>query len=176
VPALLRGGGVSQAGRRTAGFVLAALVLAADQGAKSWVLHGSGLGGGRVMTAVPGLLNFVLVWNHGITFGMFSHGGAKPILAFIAAVVVLFLGVWLWRSRNWIATLAIGAIAGGAVGNILDRLRFGAVVDFLQMHAGALYFPWIFNVGDSAICCGVAALMLESVLTKRPVAADSRQR
>lgn len=167
---------MSQMRRRAAGFLLAAAVLLADQGSKYWVLHGSGLTGGGFKSALPGLLNLVLVWNHGITFGMFSHGGAKPILALIAAVVVGFLGVWLWRSQSWAATLAIGAVTGGAIGNILDRLRYGAVVDFLQMHAGALYFPWIFNVGDSAICCGVAALMLESALRKSPVAADGRQR
>ncbi len=161
--------------RRRAGFYLAALVLLLDQAVKFWVLHGAGLTDGHTLVLLP-ILNLVLVWNHGITFGMFAGSASKIILAAIATAVIIALFVWLWRSDNWVKTLAIGAIAGGAVGNVLDRLHYGAVVDFLQAHLGSIYFPYIFNVGDSAICCGVAALMLENLLHRAPVAAGTGQR
>jgi signal peptidase II len=157
--------------RRLAGFLAAALVLGADQWSKYLVLNPLGLQDGHLLTVAP-FLNLVLVWNHGITFGLFAGAGAKILLALIASIVVLALFTWMWRTQKWVVTLAVGAIAGGAIGNVIDRLRFGAVVDFLQAHIGGLYYPWVFNVGDSAIVCGVIALMLENLLQKPPVAAN----
>jgi len=153
---------------RLAGFGLAALVLAADQGSKYWVLHGLHLQDGHFLVLLP-VLNFVLVWNRGVTFGLFNGPGAFNwiILALLALAVVAVLGTWLWRSKNLFKMLAIGAIMGGAVGNVIDRLRFGAVVDFIQAHLGAYSF-YVFNVGDSAIVCGVIALMAESLLRRDP--------
>ena len=160
--------------RRVAGYLLALIVLVADQGVKYWVLHGLHLQDGHLLVVLP-VVNFVLVWNHGITFGMFAGDGAKLLLATVASAVIIALCVWLWRSRNWVSVLAIGAITGGAIGNVADRLRYGAVVDFIQAHIAGVYFPWVFNIGDSAICCGVAVLMLENLL-RRPVAASDGQR
>jgi lipoprotein signal peptidase len=160
--------------RRVAGYLLALIVLAADQGVKYWVLHGLHLQDGHLLVVLP-VVNFVLVWNHGITFGMFAGDGAKLLLATVASAVIIALCVWLWRSMNWVSVLAIGAITGGAIGNVVDRLRYGAVVDFIQAHIAGVYFPWVFNIGDSAICCGVAVLMLENLL-RRPVAASDGQR
>jgi signal peptidase II len=153
---------------RPAGFLLAAAVLAADQLSKYWVLHGLHLQDGRFLVLLP-VLNFVLVWNHGVTFGLFNGPGAFNwlILAVLALAVVALLGSWLWRSKNLFHGLAIGAIMGGAVGNVIDRLRFGAVVDFIQAHLG-IYSFYVFNVGDSAIVCGVIALMAESLLRRDP--------
>jgi lipoprotein signal peptidase len=161
--------------RRLTGFLLAALVLAADQGSKYLVLHQLHMEDGHVLTLAP-VMNLVLVWNHGITFGMFAGAASRILLAGVATLVVLALFAWLWRSRNWIAVCAIGAIAGGAIGNVIDRLRFGAVVDFIQVHIGVVFYPWVFNVGDSAIVCGVIALMLENLLQKPPVAASEGER
>lgn len=160
--------------KRIAGFSLAALVLAADQGSKYWVLHGAHLTDGHILVLLP-VLNFVLVWNHGITFGMFAGAGAKALLATVASVVILSLLVWLWRSKNWLTSLAVGAIAGGAIGNVADRLHYGAVVDFIQAHIGG--WSWyVFNVGDAAIVCGVAALMLDSLFQRKPVAPNGARR
>ncbi len=161
---------------RLAGLLLGAAVLLADQTSKYWVLHNATLTDGNFLTLLP-VLNFVLVWNHGVTFGMFTSFGAagKFILAALALAVIAGLIVWLWRAGRWLPSLAIGAIAGGAVGNVLDRLRHGAVVDFIQAHIGT-YSWYVFNIGDAAIVCGVAALMLESLLRREPVAASSGQR
>jgi lipoprotein signal peptidase len=161
--------------RRLAGIALGIFVLLADQASKYWVLHGAGLTDGHVLTILP-VLDFVLVWNHGVTFGLLDNTGgfAWVILAAVALAVVAGLAIWLWNAERLITTLAIGAIAGGAVGNVTDRLRYGAVVDFIQAHLGIWSF-YVFNVGDSAIVCGVAALMAES-LFKRPVAAKPARR
>ncbi len=152
--------------RRVAGYALALAVLAADQGTKYWVLHGLHLQDGHFLVLLP-VLNFVLVWNHGVTFGLLNGPGAFNwiVLATIALAVVTVLGGWLWRTDKTFNVLAIGAIMGGAVGNVVDRLRFGAVVDFIQAHLGAYSF-YVFNVGDSAIVCGVIALMAESLLRR----------
>ncbi len=152
--------------RRLAGYLLAVLVLVADQVSKYWVLHGLHLQDGHFLVLLP-VLNFVLVWNHGITFGMFAGDGAKILLATIASAVIIALCVWLWRSEKWLSVLAIGAITGGAIGNVADRLHYGAVVDFIQVHIGA--WSWyVFNVGDSAIVCGVVALIIDGLLTRPP--------
>jgi signal peptidase II len=157
--------------RRLTGLLVAAFILAADQGSKYLVLHQFHLQDGHMLILAP-VMNFVLVWNHGITFGMFAGTASRILLAGIATLVVLALFAWLWRSQKWITVCTIGAIAGGAIGNVIDRMRFGAVVDFIQVHVGGLFYPWVFNVGDSAIVCGVLALMLENLLQKPPVAAN----
>jgi signal peptidase II len=153
--------------RRLTGFALAAAALIADQGSKYWILHGLRLQTLQTVILLP-VANFVLVWNRGITFGMFTSGGAtgKFLLAVLALAVIAALFVWLWRAQRWFTTVAIGAITGGAIGNVADRLHYGAVVDFIQIHAGWLYFPYVFNLGDSCIVCGVAALMAETLLRR----------
>jgi lipoprotein signal peptidase len=154
--------------RQLAGFALAAIVLAADQASKYWVLHGLHLQDGHFLQILP-VLNFVLVWNHGVTFGLFNGAGEFNwiILAAVALAVVALLGFWMWRMEKLFNILAIGAIMGGAVGNVIDRMRYGAVVDFIQAHLGVYSF-YVFNVGDSAIVCGVIALMAESLLRRDP--------
>ncbi|MGE4481043.1 signal peptidase II [Acidocella sp.] len=153
------------------GILVALVVFSVDQATKYAVLNIWHLQSGVILTPLP-VLDLVLVWNHGITFGLFAGFGAKILLAVLASAVVFALLVWMFRTRSWLVTIAVGAIAGGAVGNVLDRLRYGAVVDFIHVHIGALAYPWVFNVGDSAIVCGVAALMIDNLRRKPPVAAD----
>ena len=149
--------------------VLAALVvLVADQASKWWILDVFRLTERGSVEVLP-VLNFTMVWNQGVTFGLFhSDTAAGPwILAGVALAVVVLLGVWLARAESVLVAVALGAIAGGAVGNVIDRVRFGAVVDFLHAHA----FGWnwyVFNVADAAIVCGVAALLLDGVRPSRP--------
>ncbi|HUZ63904.1 MAG TPA: signal peptidase II [Acetobacteraceae bacterium] len=148
------------------GIVVAILVLAADQASKWWVLHVADLPHRGRMVILP-VLNFIMVWNRGVTFGLLNGLGAASwmILAAIALAVVGALFVWLRRAESRLVAVALGAIAGGAVGNVIDRLRFGAVVDFIQAHA--LGYSWyVFNIADAAIVCGVAALLLDSLRSK----------
>lgn len=143
------------------GAFVALAVLAADQASKAWVL--GVLPGRGPITLLP-VLDLTLVWNKGITFGLFNGEGAVSavLLVAVALAVVVALIVWLRRAESVRVAAALGAIAGGAVGNVLDRLRFGAVVDFIHAHIGDLSW-YVFNVADAAIVCGVAALVLDGL-------------
>ncbi len=156
--------------RMALGLGLAALVLAADQGSKYWILHGIDLPDRGQVPVITGFLDLAMVWNHGVTFGLFQagNGAGQIVLAGIAIAVVAGLLVWLRRAETALVAASIGAIAGGALGNVADRFRFGMVVDFIHVHwRGADPFPFVFNIGDSAIVLGVAALLLDSVLPAR---------
>jgi signal peptidase II len=150
----------------TLGVLAGIVVLAADQASKWWVLNRLDLPELRQIVLLP-VLNLTMVWNQGVTFGLLHGLGAwgHILLAGVALAVVVALGVWLRRAESRLVAVAIGAIAGGAIGNVIDRLRFGAVVDFIHVHAAT---PWgdvswyVFNVADAAIVCGVAALIVDS--------------
>jgi signal peptidase II len=150
------------------GGLAALVVLAADQGSKYWVLNVLDLPDLRQVQLLP-VLNLTMVWNQGVTFGLLNGLGSWSHLALaaIALVVVCALCLWLWRAETTLTAVAIGGIAGGAVGNVIDRLRYGAVVDFIHAHLGD--WSWyVFNVADAAIVCGVAVLILESQFGRRP--------
>jgi signal peptidase II len=156
---------------RILGAVVAIDVLVLDQLSKWWILEVYDLPS-RVSVEVLPFLNFTMVWNRGITFGLLSNDSAlgSALLAGVALAVVVALGVWLWRAERLSVALALGAVAGGAVGNVIDRLLYGAVVDFIHAHA----FGWswyVFNVADAAIVCGVGVLLLDSLLAGRRDAA-----
>ena len=146
---------------RLYGLFLGLLVLLADQWSKYWVLYGLDLPRRGMVRILP-VLNFALVWNHGVTFGLLAGDNAASILIAIAVIVVAVLLIWLWRSRTLPTALAVGAITGGAIGNIISRFRYGAVVDFIDAHIGAWHW-YVFNVADAAIVCGVAALIIEGM-------------
>ncbi len=144
------------------GIVAAVVVLAADQISKWWILNGLDLPRLGQVRLLP-VLDLTMVWNRGVTFGLLNGLGAwsTPAIAVVALLIVAALGFWLRHASTRLAAISIGAIAGGAVGNVMDRLRHGAVVDFIHAHAGT--WSWyVFNVADAAIVCGVIALVLES--------------
>jgi signal peptidase II len=150
----------------TLGLGLAVLVLVLDQVSKALVLHSPALQDGGSVTLVPGILNAVFTWNLGITFGMFRYSFAWIVLIPVALAVIVALIVWLAKAEHVRVSCAVGAILGGAAGNVIDRIRYGKVVDFLHLHLGAFDpFPYIFNVGDSAIVLGVAILLLDMALS-----------
>jgi signal peptidase II len=149
------------------GLGVAFVVLAADQASKWWVVSVLDLPRRGPIVLLP-VLDLRMVQNTGITFGLLNGSAvAGPaLLALVAIAVVIGLGVWLSRAERPLVAVSIGAIAGGAVGNVADRLRLGWVVDFIQAHA----FGWswyVFNVADAAIVCGVAALLLDGLLGGR---------
>ena len=159
-----------------AGLLAALLVLAADQASKAWILYGLRLPDLGQVPVLP-FLSLTMVWNQGVTFGLFhmnSTAGAW-VLSAVAIAVVVALGLWLRRAETWRAAMALGAIGGGAIGNVIDRLRFGAVVDFLHAHAWG--WSWyVFNVADAAIVCGVVVLVLDGVLDRRSLASNPARR
>ena len=153
------------------GLAVAVLVVIADQASKLWVLRYFGEAGcGSHMVPVTSFFDFILTCNRGVSFGFFNHPG-QPDLGFwvfsvLATIIVLALLVWLYRVRSAFLAVAIGLVVGGALGNVFDRVRLGGVVDFLYFHAGAWYWP-AFNLADSAICLGVAAMLLDGLLLRR---------
>lgn len=149
--------------RQRLGLLAGLLVLVADQASKAWILYGLDLRRVGDVRVLP-WLDFTMVWNHGITFGIFNGDSAMGswVLVAIAVVVIALLWAWLVRAESLVVAGALGAIAGGAVGNILDRLRWGAVEDFIHAHAFG-YSWYVFNVADAAIVCGVAVLVLDGL-------------
>jgi signal peptidase II len=117
---------------------------------------------------VTAFFDLVLTCNRGMSFGLFNTGQglSVPLFSIAAAVIVAILLFWLTRVGSDILASAIGLIVGGAVGNVIDRLQFGGVVDFLYFHLGAWYWP-AFNLADSAICLGVFVMLFEGLLSRR---------
>ena len=146
------------------------MVLLADQASKYAVLNLLHLPEVGDIPLLPPVLDLAMVWNHGVTFGLLqSSARGQIILGVVALAVVAGLALWLRRAETAIVAAALGAIAGGALGNVVDRGRFGMVVDFVHVHWGRFDpFPYVFNVGDSAIVVGVAVLLLDSVLGASP--------
>lgn len=150
------------------GAVMALATLVVDQASKYWVLVVFDLPSRADVPVLPNL-NLTMVWNRGITFGLLRSDNewGAVLLAGLALAVVVALAAWLARAERLRVALALGAIAGGAVGNVIDRLRFGAVVDFIHAHAWG--WSWyVFNVADAAIVCGVGVLVLDSLLPQKP--------
>ncbi|WP_350337585.1 signal peptidase II [Formicincola oecophyllae] len=142
------------------------LVFILDQASKWWVLNGLELAHKpRGSVAVMPTVNFTLVWNHAVTFGMFG-GHAPELFMVVSLLACLVLLVLLWRSRSVLVSLACGAIMGGALGNVVDRWRYGAVEDFIHFHVG--HWSWyVFNVADAFIVGGVGVWILASLLAER---------
>jgi len=157
------------------GLLVAVVILVLDQASKWWILEVLNLPLLRQVMLLP-VLSLTMVWNRGVTFGLLSGFGewGYLLLTTVSLVVVAALGVWLRRAETRLAAIAIGAVVGGAIGNVIDRLRFGAVVDFIHAHVDTPWgeFSWyVFNVADAAIVCGVVALIIDSQWPRRRPAA-----
>lgn len=114
--------------------------------------------------------NVVMVWNQGVSFGLFNQDtnyGPLMLVALALAISVGF-GVWLFRSNSVLQMAGLSMVIGGAIGNVIDRLRFGAVMDFLDVHAFGYHWP-AFNVADSAIVVGVVILMVHALFYDKPL-------
>jgi len=151
-----------------AGAIAAVTALVLDQASKLWLLFVFDLANRGVVHVTP-FFDLVLAWNVGISFGWFQNDSvlAQAVLTTIKAVAVIVLAIWMARSRNLLATVALGLIIGGAIGNAIDRFAYGAVVDFALFHVqiGGNTFNWyVFNLADVAIVAGVAGLLYDSFL------------
>jgi len=145
-------------------------VVALDQMSKHLVLKGFGVAGCVPVPGVQvtGFFDLVMTCNRGMSFGLFNSGQglSVPLFSLAAVAVVGILIFWLSRVQGEMLVSAIGLIIGGAVGNVVDRLRFGGVIDFLYFHLGSWYWP-AFNLADSAICIGVVVMLVEGLLNRR---------
>ncbi len=150
------------------GLAVAAAAAVLDQISKAMVLGFFGEPGCALhRLAVGPFLDLVLTCNPGVSFGLFNRTGVNSLIFSLAALaIVLVLVIWLSRVRASFLAAAIGLVIGGAIGNVVDRLRFGAVIDFLDFHLATWHWP-AFNLADSAICLGVAAMLLDGMLSRR---------
>jgi signal peptidase II len=152
-----------RARRLPLGLGAAAVIFVADQASK-WAILDALHKPGDAVTVLP-ILDFLLVWNRGISWGVGNTGSIWSTIGFSAVAIVVagLLLAWMARTPKALLALALGLVFGGAIGNLLDRFRFGAVVDFLYVHIGAFdWFP-VFNLADSAITVGAVLLAIDSL-------------
>ena len=149
------------------GLIVAAIACAIDQASKLWLLNVFDLANRGIVHLAP-FLDFVLAWNTGISYGLFPQESdfGRYVLLALKAGAVLVLWLWLARAELRLTALALGLIIGGAIGNAVDRLAYGAVADFVHFHVGG--FSWyVFNLADAAIVVGVAGLLYDSFFGDR---------
>jgi signal peptidase II len=151
----------------TFGLAAAAIACALDQALKLWLLFAFKLAERGAVVVAP-FVDLVLTWNSGISYGWFQQEGPFGQWALLAvkAVAVALLWIWLARAGSRLTALALGLIIGGAIGNGIDRLAYGAVADFVLLHLETATgrFNWyVFNLADVAIVAGVAILLYESL-------------
>jgi len=149
------------------GIAVAAAACALDQLSKIWLLQAFDLGAKGVVK-VTSFADLVLTWNTGISYGWFQQEGpfGQGVLLALKAVAVVLLWIWLARASSRLAGLSLGLVIGGAIGNAIDRFNYGAVADFVLLHAETANwrFDWyVFNLADVAIVAGVIGLLYESL-------------
>lgn len=149
------------------GLVLSAIVVALDQASKAYFYDLLITSGRRAIEILP-FFNLVTVWNYGISFGLFNQGSPEAAYLFVAVAlaIVVALLFWLKSADHPRIAVALGLVIGGAIGNVVDRLRFGAVFDFFDFHAFGWHWP-AFNVADAAITIGVGLLFIDALFTAR---------
>ena len=155
----------TQTQNRLIGFLLILVTLVLDQATKFHVILD--LMNPPQTIPVTSFFNFILAWNTGVSFSLFnSYGdsGTYALLAVAGIISMIFL-VWLWRSENRWLSAGLGMVIGGAIGNIIDRVRYGAVMDFLDFYYESYHWP-AFNLADTFICVGVAFIFIESFLER----------
>ncbi len=148
------------------GFILAAVVLILDQISKYWVLEALRLPEIGGMDVLP-FFRLTFVGNTGVSMGLLPAGSdlARWLLTLVTAGIAVAVALWLRREKHPIEIAALGLVLGGAIGNIIDRVRFGYVVDFLHFF-WAEYSFWVFNLADAAITLGVILLLLRAITAK----------
>lgn len=146
-----------------------AAVIALDQLVKLWIVDHLALY--RTVRLLP-VLDVTLTYNRGAAFSLLAQASGWQKWLFAGLAVVVAAGITLWLRRlngrtQRLLCLSLALIMGGALGNLIDRLRIGHVVDFILAHWHRVYFPWAFNVADSAITVGAALLLLDALLESR---------
>lgn len=149
-----------------AGYILAAAVLLADQASKYWVLDMIHLPERGGIDVLP-FFRLTFVGNAGVSMGLLQAGSdlSRWLLTLTTAGIALAVALWLRKEKNPVDIAALGLVLGGAIGNIIDRVRFGYVVDFLHFFAGEYSF-WVFNLADAAITVGVLLLLGRAIMAR----------
>jgi signal peptidase II len=149
------------------GFTAAAVTLVLDQASKLYTLFVYSLPVKEPVELGP-FVNLIVVWNRGISYGLFQQNGdfGRWVLIAVSILAAIGLSFWIRRAAGRVLAIALGLIVGGALGNVIDRLAYGAVFDFIQLHLGD--WSWyVFNVADAAIVAGVFGLLYDSFVLDR---------
>lgn len=158
-------GRAAHAGLSTAailGFSAALITLILDQATKLYTLFVYDLPLKEPVEFAP-FINLIVVWNRGISYGLFQQDGdmGRWVLIVVSILASIGLSLWIRRTKARLLALSLGLIVGGAIGNVIDRLAYGAVFDFIQFQIGS--WSWyVFNVADAAIVAGVIGLLYDS--------------
>jgi signal peptidase II len=149
------------------GFGLAVLLFVADQALKTVMIGPLALQAVQQIYLLP-ILNLTWVENYGVALGMFraGHDAERWILVGVTSVIAAVVGVWITREKNRMDVMGLGLVLGGALGNIVDRVRFGYVVDFIDFHIGGFRPFLVFNLADAAITIGVLVLLARAFFTR----------
>lgn len=152
------------------GYGLAIVVLVLDQISKAIILYVADLdagGPGNQIQVMDPWFNLTMVWNRGVSFGLFEAESLvqRLILVGFSLAISTALIIWTARAERRMQVIAFGMIIGGAIGNVVDRLIYGAVADFLDF--SGLYFPYVFNIADAGISVGVGVLLLDMFINDR---------
>jgi len=153
------------------GLAVAAVTCILDQAVKLWLIFVFDLGRRGPVRIAP-TIDLVLTWNTGISYGLFPQDAAtgRWLLFAVTVLAVVLLTIWLARTRARLTALALGLIIGGALGNAIDRLAYGAVADYVLFNitTASFRFDWyVFNLADAAIVAGVIGLLYESLVRDR---------
>lgn len=150
-------------------FVIAIAIFILDQLVKWWVIGPMNLETVRSIEVLP-IFNFTWVENRGISFGMFTAGSdvARWGLVGVTAIIATGVAIWITREKQWGDQFALSLVLGGALGNIVDRARFGYVVDYADLHFGDFRPFLVFNIADAAISIGIVILLLRAFFVRPP--------
>ena len=149
------------------GLLAGGIILILDHLTK-WLIRDVVLDGTRYIE-ITGFFNLVEVWNRGVSFGLFASSSpwTPVLLSALAIGISIVLLVWLRKAETLLLSIALGIVIGGAVGNVVDRILWGHVFDFLDFHIAGYHWP-AFNVADSAITIGVALILIDGFIAKTP--------
>lgn len=147
-------------------------ILILDQATKWWVL--ATFDPVSWPLRVTSYFNLTLVWNRGISFGLFGEGGefGRWFLTALALIIAGALVIWLWRGVDLLTRYGIALVLGGAIGNAIDRVMYGAVVDFLDFHVAGFHW-YTFNVADTGVVVGAITILAASMLNERRQSTDA---
>ncbi len=149
--------------------LLAALVFALDQATKWLVVVWLDLAHRLVLDVWPPFFRLTMAWNQGINFGLFAHESewVRWGLVVLGLVLVGVIILWAYRERSEWVRLGAGLLIGGAAGNVVDRVRWGAVADFINISCCSWQNPWAFNIADTAIALGALVMLFAAGRQKR---------
>lgn len=155
------------------GILIAVVTALLDQYSKYYIFDLLNSIESRAIVVTP-FFNLVMVKNFGVSFGMFNNlAYGYLILSGIALFITIVLLIWMWKERKLYPSIALGLIIGGAIGNIIDRVLFGSVADFLDFHWQGYHWP-AFNLADSTVFIGVAMIIMENFVTKNGVGDEEK--